>query len=143
MGLRSWLQGLLARGSDERDAPAPGETGVDRAPAARPEPKAGDSDSPWEPVPAYLPVDPRDHAEVCAIACAIAAGDRPDSSFTVTGLSVANPEYRRVACIASALAAGALESSAFEIRHIYRNKAAAASTPTAPAKTALEETHAA
>lgn len=142
MGLRSWLQGLLAHGSAGRGALDADGPETNRASPAGTQPGA-DDEHPWQPVPPYLPVDPHDHAEVCAIACAIAAGDRPDSSFTVTGLSMANPEYRRVACIASALAAGALENSSFEIRHIYRNKAGDASKPPVPSKTALEETHAA
>ena len=37
-------------------------------------------------------------------------------------VSMANPEYRRVACIATAIGAGALEESSFKVRRIYKKK---------------------
>ena len=75
-----------------------------------------------EPVPAYLPVDAREHAHACVIASAIAAGDHPTSEFRVKRVLVANPEHRTVSIIATALAAGALEQSSFTVKNIYKMK---------------------
>lgn len=117
MGLFSWFK----RRAEEGRASAPVSAAVPPTPAPAEE---------WEAVPAFLPVDAREHPHVCAIACAIAAGDRPRSTFTVRNVSVVNPEHRRVVAIASAFAAGALETSTLVVRNVYKQKP-------------LEDTHAA
>ena len=125
MGLRSIIDRLVHRevepaGAQPRDnAPAPV--------AAAPAPDEG-----WEPLPAYLPVDAREHAHVVAIASAIAAGDHPDSTFTATRVYVANPEHARVSAIAAALATGGREDSRLVVKRICKQK-----------ESALEGTHAA
>ena len=40
----------------------------------------------------------------------------------VRRVSVANPEHRRVAVIATALGAGALDKSTFSVKRIYKKK---------------------
>ena len=50
------------------------------------------------------------------------AGDHPSSEFRVKRVLVANPEYRTVSVIATALAAGALEKSSFTVKNIYKMK---------------------
>lgn len=113
-------------GKRNRRAPAAGGKSATPGLAAT----AGKPAGPWEEVPPYLPVDPAEHPHVCAVAAAIAAGDRPTSQFSIKRLSVANPEYRRVTVVASALAAGALENSSFVVKRIYR-KTGAESAPLA------------
>ena len=76
----------------------------------------------WEPLPAYLPVGPRNHTHTCVIASAIAAGDHPTSEFRVKRVLIANPEHRTVSIIATALAAGALPESSFTVKNIYKMK---------------------
>lgn len=76
----------------------------------------------WEELPAYLPVDPADHPHVTAISTALAAFDRPQASYELKSLSVANPEFQLVSCIAAALAAGALEASSFQVKKIYKKR---------------------
>ena len=120
MGLRSWLRERAARRRStdvENDASSAGETTTGNQPGA-----GSATSSPWEPLPAYIPVQPEEHPAACVIASAIAAGDRPASSFRVRSVSIANPEYRRVAAIATALAAGALAESAFTVKNIYKMK---------------------
>lgn len=134
MGLRSWLRARTQRASAQRDTQPepPSHASSAPRPARAPEPEIapGCPVSAWEAVPAYLPVDPAEHRTAVVIASAIAAGDRPESKLRVRIVSVANPEYRRVACIATALGAGALDKSSFTVKKIYRKKA-------------LEDTHAA
>ena len=114
MGLRSWIKRHTGRGgaqSSTKPAPEPA------AATARP-----DADDSWELLPAYLPVDAREHAHACVIASAIAAGDHPTSEFRIKRVLVANPEHRTVSIIATALAAGALEQSSFTVKNIYKMK---------------------
>ena len=120
MGLRSWLREHTRRrsGGSEQPVPAAEEATTGNRPGAR----GAASASPWEPLPAYTPVQPEEHTVACVIASAIAAGDRPASSFKVRSVSITNPEYRRVAVIATALAAGACTESAFTVKNIYKMK---------------------
>ena len=120
MGLRSWFKERIRRSSGDDGRPG----GAAKEDAAGERPGAGGVQPPseWVPLPAYLPVDPKEHTAACVIASAIAAGDRPQSSFEVRRVSVANPEYQRVAIIATALAAGALASSAFTVKAIYTKR---------------------
>ena len=127
MGFISWLRERALRTPSRNQAgrvrqAAIASRNVERRPTAKTtqrEPWPGEG---WEELPAYLPVDPAEHMTACIVASAIAAGDAPQSSFKVKSVSVTNPEYRRVACIATALGAGALESSQFTIKHIYKQK---------------------
>lgn len=134
MGLRSWLRARLQRAfAQPAKRPEPSShplSASNASPAPEPEIAPGYPAREWEELPAYLPVDPAEHRAACIIAAAIAADDRPESAMTVRSVSMANPEYRRVACIATALGAGALEKSSFTVTKIYRKKA-------------LEDTHAA
>ncbi len=129
MGLRSWLRDRLRHLTAPR--PAHPEPPAHHAAAPRePEIAPGCPAREWEELPAYLPVDPAEHRMACVIAAAIAAGDHPESKVAVRSIALANPEYRRVAAIACAIGAGALEKSSFTVKKIYRKKA-------------LEEPHAA
>lgn len=123
MGLRSWIKKHTGHGGARgtRDAT---ETRSAAAVAPMPAgtPAANPEQDMWEPLPAFLPVDPRGHEHVCVIASAIAAGDHPTSEFRVKRVLVANPEYRTVSVIATALAAGALEKSSFTVKNIYKMK---------------------
>ena len=107
-GPTGWLQRALLGGASDKGADGASET-LSEEPAEA-----------WEELPAYLPVDPQEHRIACVVASAIAANDQPQSTFTVRRVSVANPEYQRVACIATAIGAGALETSSFTIKHIYK-----------------------
>lgn len=123
MGLRSWIKRHTGRGGAQSSTgatPSPASTKPAPEPAAATaRPDAGDS---WELLPAYLPVDAREHAHACVIASAIAAGDHPTSEFRIKRVLVANPEHRTVSIIATALAAGALEQSSFTVKNIYKMK---------------------
>lgn len=126
MGLGSWLRArasrlLRRRGSAQRKRRQKGRA-ANPAPQAPPEVAPGFPASEWEELSAYLPVDATEHRVAWIVAAAIAAGDRPESSFAVKRVSKANPEYARVACIAPALGAGALEQSSFKVKRIYRKK---------------------
>ena len=143
MGLVSWLRerawqaGAPGRARtirkasrpDYRRTGMPARRGADAAADAA-DGQAAAEDLPgteWEELQPYLPVDPAEHRVACVVASALAAGDRPESSFTIKRVCVANPEYQRVTCIATALAAGALSSSSFTIKRIYKQKSTEAS----------------
>lgn len=123
MGLRSWIKRHTGRSSTPASAH---HAGARNAASAAPQPAAPSAGAPqptgWEPLPAYLPVDPREHEHACVIASAIAAGDHPTSEFRVKHVLVANPEHRTVSIIATALAAGALPESSFTVKNIYKMK---------------------
>ena len=119
MGLRSWLLERTRRTS-KHDGCAPSAAGEEADAAGERRDAPGPSESGWQEVPAFLPVNPQEHTVPCVIASAIAAGDRPESELRIRRVSVANPEHRRVAIVATALAAGALESSAFTVKRIYK-----------------------
>ena len=122
MGLRSWIRRHTGR-RDAQDAELPIESRSTTVAGAMPAASASTPQQEvWEPLPVYLPVDPREHEHVCVIASAIAAGDHPSSEFRVKRVLVANPEYRTVSVIATALAAGALEKSSFTVKNIYKMK---------------------
>lgn len=123
MGLRSWIKRHVGhhdapQTSRAQQAPASVEAPQSAAEAA----SSTQAQDAWEPVPAYLPVDAREHAHACVIASAIAAGDHPASEFRVKRMLIANPEHRTVSIIATALAAGALEQSSFTVKNIYKMK---------------------
>lgn len=122
MGLRSWIKKHTGHGASASAA----VTAKPSVPSgAAHEPSAGAPaplEDVWEPLPAYLPVDPHEHTAACVIASAIAAGDHPSSEFHVRRVLVANPEHRTVSVIATALAAGALPESSFTVKNIYKMK---------------------
>lgn len=122
MGLRSWIKKHTGHGAGANAA----VNAKPNAPSGAAHKPSGGARTPledaWEPLPAYLPVDPREYEHVCVIASAIAAGDHPSSEFRVKRVLVANPEYRTVSVIATALAAGALEKSSFTVKNIYKMK---------------------
>lgn len=119
MGFRSWLRERFARSARQRNQRKAAPT---RAPERPAELAPGVPASEWEPVPAYVPVDPAEHLPACIIAAALAAGAQETSKLAVKRISVANPEYQRVAVIATALGAGALDKSSFAVKHIYKKK---------------------
>lgn len=111
MGLFSWL-----RGRHDQAEPQPEGGGATRTA----DPVADE----WELVPAWVEA-PEDEREIpTVIASAIAAGDRPDSEFTVRKVEVPNPEARLVTVIATAIAAGDKPDSEFVVRNVYRKKTA-------------------
>lgn len=120
MGLRSWLFGRsrpsASRGEgDQPAAPADEAAATGNQPQAPAPPAAN-----WQELPAYLPVDPRDHIPACVIATAVASADRPGAELRVHSVKVGNEEYRRVACIATALAAATGTSSTYQVKRIYK-----------------------
>lgn len=121
MGLRSWLR-ERARRAEERRRAAEEKLAQEAVRTREADIAPGCPASEWEELPAYIPVDPKEHRIACVIASAIAAGDRPESEMVVRRVSIANPEHRRVACIATALGAGALETSSFTVKRIYKQK---------------------
>lgn len=123
MGLRSWIKRHTGHGVAQ-DAPHAVQAPAGASDAQKPvtAPACAPLDAGWEPVPAYLPVDAREHTHACIIASAIAAGDHPTSEFRVKRVLMANPEHRKVSIIATALAAGALEHSSFTVKNIYKMK---------------------
>ena len=123
MGLRSWIQKHVGNSGDALKNPEHGaEPHASATPALGEAPNAPSPSEAWEPLPAYLPVDPREHAHACVIASAFAAGDHPTSEFRVRRVLVANPEHRTVSVIATALAAGTLPESSFTVKNIYKMK---------------------
>lgn len=134
MELRSWIKRhagdrIIRAISRDKTAPA-SQNGTRRGPkapkdaatgAGRPARQPVDLGA-WEPLPAYLPVDPREHTAACVIASAMAAGDHPASEFRIKRVLMANPEHRTVSVIATALAAGALPESSFTVKNIYKMK---------------------
>lgn len=123
MGLRSWIQKHVGNSGDVLKNPEHGpEPHASATPAPGEAPNAPSPDEAWEALPAYLPVDPREHAHACVIASAFAAGDHPTSEFRVRRVLVANPEHRTVSVIATALAAGTLPESSFTVKNIYKMK---------------------
>ncbi|MDO4436818.1 MAG: hypothetical protein Q4B77_02575 [Coriobacteriaceae bacterium] len=122
MGLRTWIKNRAASARVRKVSEPHRESAQPQAaPAPSTQPAAPDS-SVWEPVPAYVPVDPHEHTHACVIASAIAAGDHPTSELRVKRVLIANPEHRLVSVIATALAAGALEKSSFTVKNIYKMK---------------------
>ena len=113
MGLFSWLR--RGRGDTEPE----GTSSATSPSSATPKP-----DDEWELVPAFVPVPEDERAIPSVIATAIAAGDRPDSEFTVTSVETVNPEARLVTVIATAIAAGDRPESEFVVRRVYRRKSA-------------------
>ena len=119
MGLRSWIKRHTGHGGQKPSA----EAQIAVTAAKTDTVTAADCDGDvWEPLPAFLPVDPHEHTAACVIASAIAAGNHPNSEFRVKRMLVANPEHRTVSVIATALAAGALEKSSFMVKNIYKMK---------------------
>ena len=129
MGLRSWWRDFLRRRHESADRRRAARS-AQAAPAAPPVPEfaPGYPLSDWEEPAPYVPVDPADHQVACVVAAAIAAGDYPQSTWRVKRVLVPNPEYRRVAALATAVGAGASEESSFVVKRVYKSKT-------------LEETH--
>lgn len=97
---------------------APGEPEPTReAPAPAPEGE-------WQALPAFVPCEAEEARVPGVIACAVAAGDRPESAFSVRSVKVSNPEARRVAVIACAVAAADRPESEFVVRGVYRKRPA-------------------
>lgn len=133
MGLRAWLRGFGAKRSERSGASGSSSAQhtvlsgqSDKTNAAgttqSTEIAPGFSAQAWEELPAFLPIETKEHVAACVVAAAIAAGDAAQSSFSIKSICVANPEYRRAACIATALGAGALEKSTFVVKKIYKHK---------------------
>jgi hypothetical protein len=94
----------------------------------KPAEKAGDEkgisaeEDEWAPVPAFVPLTRDKWGIPAAITVAIAAQDRPSSSFSVRSVEVANPEACRVIAIVAACAAQNCPSSAFSLRSVSCRK---------------------
>lgn len=123
MGLRSWLHALMSRRAKQREAGVPSDVAQSRAQQPEVYLAPGCPKKDWDPVPAYIPVDPQEHKTALIIAAALAAGAEPESKLVVRQVSKVNPEYKRVAIIASALAAGSQEHSLLKVKNIYKKKA--------------------
>lgn len=76
----------------------------------------------WEDVPAYIPATSEDFQLVSVIASSIAAGDYPESQFSVKRILKRNPESLTVSLIASSIAAGDYPDSQFVVKSIKRKK---------------------
>ena len=120
MGLFDWLRRRRAREEGPAAAPSLG-SGHERAPRAA-DVDAGDPD--WVEVTPFVDLpEGRERTRVALVATAIAAGDRPSSSFAVRRVARENPEFRRVAVIAAAVAAGERPSTALTCTRVLRHDA--------------------
>lgn len=77
----------------------------------------------WQKIAGYIPVESEEHQVVSLIATAIAAGDRPESTFIVKRISKRNPEAQLVSVIATSIASADHAESQFVIQSIKEKKA--------------------
>lgn len=135
MGLRAWFHKLRSAGRESDAEKRPRASAGDPIAVANAASQAAraavnpDRDA-WEELLPYRDVDPAEHRSACVIAAAIAAGDRPTSSFAITRVAQPDEEHRRVSLIAAAIAAGAMPESSLIVKRIYKQRT-------------LEENHAA
>ena len=78
--------------------------------------------SEYEDIPGFIETDPSEYELVSVVASAVAAGDNPDSTFTVKKILKRNPEATLVSAIALSLAAGDNPDSQFTIQKIQKRK---------------------
>lgn len=120
MGVFAWLR--------ERFAGSKGsETAAGAVPTTLPGQAAHvhDPAGSWVDVPPFVDMEQgEERTLVSVLASAIAAGDRPQSSFEILRVGRENPEYRRVAVISAAIAAADRPSSSFRCVRIRRRRAA-------------------
>lgn len=81
-----------------------------------------EEDSEWQKIAGYIPVEREEYELVSVIATAIAAGDQPDSSFTIKRIMKRNPEAELVSVIASSIASADKPESQFVVRSIQEKK---------------------
>ncbi|HFI0463556.1 TPA: hypothetical protein ACGO1T_000399 [Streptococcus suis] len=79
-------------------------------------------DQEWEPLAKYVTANEEDRQLLSVIATAIAAGDKPDSEFSVKSVSIRNPEYQTIALIAAAISAGDKTDVHLRVKNIYQKK---------------------
>ena len=73
----------------------------------------------WRPVPAFIPLARDRWTLPAVVATAVAAADRPESSFSVRNVEIANPEALRVGSIAAAIAAADRPESSFSVKRVF------------------------
>lgn len=78
----------------------------------------------WEELPAYIPASADQHTLVSIVATSIAAGNNPDSKFTVKKVWQRNPEVDLVSVIATSIAAGDFPDRQLKIKKISKKKEA-------------------
>ncbi|WP_086313655.1 hypothetical protein A5821_001184 [Enterococcus sp. 7F3_DIV0205] len=76
----------------------------------------------WQEIAGYIPVENEEYQFVSLIATAVAAGDRPESEFTIKRISKRNPEAQLVSAIATSIASADDTQSHFVIRSIKEKR---------------------
>lgn len=76
----------------------------------------------WQEIIGYIPVESEEHQFVSLIATAIAAGDQPESEFSVKRILKRNPEAQLVSVIATSIASADRTESQFVVRSIKEKK---------------------
>ena len=79
-------------------------------------------ESEYENIPGFIETDQSEYELVSVVASAVAAGDNPDSTFTIKKILKRNPEVTLVSAIALSLAAGDSPDSQFTIQSIKKRK---------------------
>ncbi|EOI01690.1 hypothetical protein UAY_01098 [Enterococcus moraviensis ATCC BAA-383] len=76
----------------------------------------------WQEITGYIPVESTEYQFVSLIATAIAAGDQPESEFSIKRILKRNPEAQLVSVIATSIASADHAESQFVIRSIKEKK---------------------
>ena len=84
--------------------------------------KSAQTESEWEKLEAFVPVEAEEAKHVSIIAAAIAASDYPESQFVVKRVLKRNPETKIISVIASAIAAGESNDSQWAVKEIYQKR---------------------
>ena len=84
--------------------------------------KSAQTESEWEKLEAFVPVEAEEARHVSIIAAAIAASDYPESQFVVKRVLKRNPETKIISVIASAIAAGESNDSQWAVKEIYQKR---------------------
>lgn len=84
--------------------------------------KAEKTAAEWQELSGYLPAENSEYQLVSLVATAIAAGNKPESQFTIKRISKRNPEAQLVGVIASSIASAEQPRSQFVIRSIKEKR---------------------
>lgn len=76
----------------------------------------------WQPLPAFVDSNKREHERISLIAAAIAANDQPNSQFVVKRIMKRNPEVHLVSLIAASLSAAAMDGKTLSVKKIAKRK---------------------
>ena len=84
--------------------------------------QSAQTESEWEKLEAFVPVEAEEAKHVSIIAAAIGASDYPESQFVVKRVLKRNPETKIISVIASAIAAGESSDSQWAVKEIYQKR---------------------